>query len=265
MAKSPRSCAARRYLVAVAVPEGQRSQVERMAAEAGDRLEHASAQEILKWAVETFDQGLCLTASMGDAVLIDLVSRITSDVSTIFLDTGYHFSETLETRDRVRTKYPIRLVSVEPMQTVQRQDEVFGPRLHDRDPDACCNLRKVEPLRRSLEPYWAWASGIRRAETHTRHTIRVVEWDSLRSIVKINPMAAWSEQDVKDYIETYEVVVNPLVAQGYPSIGCAPCTRRVAPGADPRSGRWAGRGKTECGLHLGADGSMHRTSSKDES
>lgn len=221
-----------------------------MAADAGRDLESASPREILEWAAETFEDRFCLTSSMADAVLIDMASRVRPGIDVVFLDTGYHFEETLQTRDRVVERYPIELKVIDPRQSVAEQDAMFGERLHDRDPDACCNLRKVEPLRRSLQPYAAWASGIRRDETLTRSGIGVVEWDAKRSMVKINPLANWTQEQVDAYIAEHDVVLNPLLAQGYPSIGCAPCTRKVRPGESARAGRWAGSGKSECGLHL---------------
>ncbi len=131
----------------------------------------------------------------------------------------------------------------------REQDAELGPRLYGRNPDLCCYLRKVVPLERALEPYDAWITGVRREETAARSDTRVVDWDARRAMVKVNPIAAWTQEQVDTYIEEHGVLVNPLVDEGYPSIGCATCTMRVAPGADPRSGRWAGTGKTECGLH----------------
>src|SRR6185312_16060096 len=131
---------------------------------------------------------------MADALLIDIASRVCPGVNVVFLDTGYHFAETLETRDRVSKRYPITLHTVLPKQSVAQQDATFGPRLHDRDPDACCSLRKVEPLRRTLEGYVAWASGIRRDETLSRRNAGVVEWDHKRSMVKVNPLACWTQE-----------------------------------------------------------------------
>lgn len=242
----------------MAVPADQQRTLAEAAEEASRKLDSAEPQEILSWALDTFGKQFCIAASMADAVLIDMASRLAPDVDVIFLETGYHFAETLATRDAVMARYPVRVHSILPKQTVAEQDELFGPRLHDRDPDACCNLRKVEPLRRSLDPYAAWASGIRRDETQSRRSIGVVEWDANRAMVKVNPLAGWKQGDVEQYIADHDVVVNPLLAQGYPSIGCAPCTRRVAPGEPARSGRWAGTGKTECGLHLGPDGRLTR-------
>lgn len=220
-----------------------------MAIEAGRTLEDADARDILAWALGEFGSEFCIAASMADAVVIDIASRITDGVAVLFLDTGYHFAGTIGTRDRVASRYPVALQTLLPKQTVAEQNSLFGERLHDRDPDACCTLRKAEPLRRGLEPFAAWASGIRRDETTTRRRIGVVEWDATREIVKVNPLAAWTQQMVDEYVAERDVVVNPLLNQGYPSIGCAPCTRPVGTGDDPRSGRWVGSGKVECGLH----------------
>jgi phosphoadenosine phosphosulfate reductase len=143
----------------------------------------------------------------------------------------------------------VTLIPITPVQTVAEQDAEYGPELHLRDPDLCCELRKVIPLRDSLAHYDAWATGLRRAETHNRVIAPVVGWDAKKGKVKVSPLARWTDDDVQRYVEQHGVLVNPLVYDGYPSIGCAPCTRRVAPGDDPRSGRWAGTAKTECGIH----------------
>ncbi|MGH4000197.1 MAG: phosphoadenylyl-sulfate reductase, partial [Pseudonocardiaceae bacterium] len=183
------------------------------------------------------------------AVLVHLVSRAVPGVDVLFLDTGYHFAETLGTRDAVAATYDVNLITVEPEQTVAQQDTAYGPKLHDRNPDLCCGLRKVAPLDRALERYDAWATGLRRVETPTRAGTPVVSYDARRGKVKIAPLATWSDQDVDDYITEHGIVINSLLTAGYPSIGCAPCTRAVAAGEDPRGGRWAGQAKTECGIH----------------
>jgi phosphoadenosine phosphosulfate reductase len=143
----------------------------------------------------------------------------------------------------------VTLIPITPVQTVAEQDAAYGPELYKRDPDLCCKLRKVQPLQESLQEYDAWATGLRRAETHNRVIAPVVGWDARKGKVKVSLLARWSDDDVERYIAQHGVLVNPLVYDGYPSIGCAPCTRRVAPGEDPRSGRWAGTAKTECGIH----------------
>src|SRR4051794_4865218 len=171
-----------------------------LAADAGADLETAEPQQVLAWALEIFEDRLCITSSMADAVLIDMVARIRRGVDILFLDTGYHFAETMDTLKRVRERYPVNVKVLLPRQTVGEQDALFGVRLHDRDPDACCSLRKVEPLRRGLEPYNAWASGIRRDETLSRRNIGVVAWDDVRAMVKVNPLATWTQEQVDAYI-----------------------------------------------------------------
>jgi phosphoadenosine phosphosulfate reductase len=186
---------------------------------------------------------------MTDAVIIHLASAVQPGIEVVFLDTGYHFAETIGTRDAVEAVYPIKLINVTPSRTVAEQNAALGPRLYGRNPDLCCYLRKVEPLERALKNYDAWITGVRRDETSNRRQTKVVEWDDRREMVKVNPIVGWSQKQVDDFITEQGVLVNPLVYDGYPSIGCATCTSRVEEGADPRSGRWAGTGKTECGIH----------------
>jgi phosphoadenosine phosphosulfate reductase len=216
---------------------------------AGPELELAPAEAIIEWAVDTFGSRFCITSSMGDAVLAHLASTVAPGVDVVFLDTGYHFVETLGTRDAVAATLPVNLVTLSPTITVRQQDEQYGADLWSRDPDLCCNIRKVQPLAVGLAGYDAWATGLRREETHNRVIAPVVGWDEKKAKDKISPLARWTQDDVDRYISDNGVLVNPLQYDGYPSIGCGPCTRRVAPGQDPRSGRWAGTGKTECGIH----------------
>jgi phosphoadenosine phosphosulfate reductase len=220
-----------------------------LALEAGRALEDASAQDVLRWAADTFGDRFVVSSSMGDGVLASLAASVVPGVEVVFLDTGYHFPETLGTRDAVAQLYDVRVRTVLPLLTVAEQDERYGADLWRRDPDACCALRKVEPLVRALEAYDAYATGIRRDEAETRASTPVVEWDERRGKVKVNPLARWTKDDVEAYVEAHGILVNPLHHEGYPSIGCAPCTRRVEPGEDHRAGRWAGSDKTECGLH----------------
>jgi len=222
-----------------------------LAEKAAEELEDASAQDIIRWATDTFGDRICITSSMTDAVIIHLASSVRPGIDVVFLDTGYHFPETAGTRDAVEAVYPITLINVTPSRTVAEQDAELGPRLYGRNPDLCCYLRKVQPLERTLrDNYDAWISGVRRDETASRHSTPVVDWDAKRQMVKVNPIARWTAAQVDEYIATEGVLVNPLVYDGYPSIGCRTCTSRVETGADPRSGRWAGTGKTECGLHV---------------
>ena len=213
-------------------------------------LEGAPTLEVIRWAVATFGDRICLTSSMSDAALIHLVSKVKPGIDVLFVDTGYHFAETIGTRDAVEAVYPVNVVNVTSARTVAEQERDLGPRLFGRNPDLCCHLRKVQPLNRALEPYLAWITGIRREETSHRRGSKVVEWNAARRKVKVNPLARWTHEELVAYIERHDILVNPLQYDGYPSIGCEPCTQRVAPGEDPRSGRWAGTGKSECGINL---------------
>ncbi|MEV7431352.1 MULTISPECIES: phosphoadenylyl-sulfate reductase [unclassified Nocardioides] len=215
----------------------------------GAELELAPAEVIIEWAAATFGERFCVTSSMGDAALAHLASKVVPGIDVVFLDTGYHFVETIGTRDAVEATMDVTLLTITPRQTVAEQDAEHGKDLYRTDPDLCCKLRKVQPLADALSGYDAWATGLRRAETHNRVIAPVIGWDAKKSKVKVSPLARWSDEQMERYIAENGVLVNPLVYDGYPSIGCAPCTRRVAPGEDPRSGRWAGTNKTECGIH----------------
>ena len=203
-------------------------------------FEHLPASKVVQWTVDAFAPHLALTASMTDAVLIDLAVKVDPAVEVVFIDTGYHFPETLETVEAVRRRYGLNLR----IMTVPHHDE----ELWKVDPVSCCSAIKVGQLDRALAGKAAWMSGLRRAESATRAEAPIVARD-LRGLVKVNPLATWSDQDVAGYLGDHDVPVNPLVAQGYPSIGCQPCTVPVAAGDDPRSGRWNGVDKAECGLH----------------
>ena len=220
-----------------------------VAAAANAELETATAAEIMSWAAEEFGQGLVLTSSLADTVMIHLAEQALPGIDVVFLDTGYHFVETLGTRDAVEAVHNVNLITVTPDLTVAQQDTAYGKDLFARAPDQCCALRKVAPLNRALEPYSAWATGVRRADSPARASTPVVSWDARRRLVKIAPIARWSDDDVARYIEDNSLMINPLLEEGYPSIGCSPCTR-PADSSDPRAGRWAGLAKTECGIHL---------------
>jgi phosphoadenosine phosphosulfate reductase len=235
--------------VLISKDESTEEALRALADEAQERFADAPAAEILAWAGQTFGGGLVVASSMADTHLVHLAQAAVPGVNVLFLDTGYHFPETIGTRDAVGAVYDVNLISVLPRQTVAEQDAQYGPQLHDRDPEKCCALRKVEPLERGLGAYTAWVNGMRRVDAPTRKDIRVIDYDAKRGMVKISPIAAWTDEDVAGYIEEHGVLVNPLFQDGYTSIGCAPCTRRTLPGEDPRAGRWAGFAKTECGLH----------------
>jgi phosphoadenosine phosphosulfate reductase len=209
----------------------------------------AEARAALEWAREAFGEEVVVASSMGDEVLVHLAAQAAPGIDVLFLDTGYHFAETLGTRDAVAATLDVQVRTVLPLLTIAEQDAQYGERLHERQPDQCCALRKVEPLERGLAPYAAWVTGMRRVDAPTRRDIDVVGWDAKRAKVKLNPIASWTDDDVAAYAAEHGVLMNPLRQLGYASIGCAPCTRPVAPGEDPRAGRWAGTDKTECGLH----------------
>jgi phosphoadenosine phosphosulfate reductase len=210
-------------------------------AELNDRFEREPAGAIIRWAVESFHPHLCLAASMTDAVLIDLAVAVEPSIEVVFIDTGYHFPETLETVEKVRRRYGLNLR----IMTVLPQEE----ELWKKDPENCCSAVKVGQLDRALQGKQAWMAGLRRAEAPSRAGAPIVGRD-LRGLVKVNPIANWSDLDVAGYIRDHDVPVNPLIDQGYLSIGCRPCTLPVTDGSDPRSGRWSGLSKTECGLHV---------------
>jgi len=232
-------------------------EVLRALAEAGDAelrslaADEASAHEVVAWVARNFDvDATAVACSMADAVLPHVVAQSLPGVDVLFLETGYHFAKTHETRDRVAASLDVRIVDVLPELTVAEQDAKYGKDLFARDPGSCCAMRKVAPLQKALAGYELWFTGVRRDEAPTRTNTPLVTWDERNGLVKVNPLAAWSFDDLIDYAGAFGVTVNPLLTEGYPSIGCEPCTKPVAAGEDPRSGRWAGLDKTECGLHL---------------
>ncbi|MGH3544673.1 MAG: phosphoadenylyl-sulfate reductase [Mycobacteriales bacterium] len=233
----------------MSAPPQDHARLAALADQADTELAGSDPLTVLRWAAEEFGERLCVAVSMVDAALPHLASLARPGVDVLFLDTGYHFAETIRTRDAIAATLPVNVRSIAPRQSVAEQDAEFGPRLFEREPDRCCAMRKTEPLRGTLAPYHAWVTGLRRDEAVTRSNIGVVEWDAQWGLVKINPIAAWSLEDLSSYLTIHNLPVNPLVHDGYPSIGCAPCTRRVQPGEDIRAGRWAGASKTECGLH----------------
>lgn len=218
-------------------------------AEVNARLESASAAHIADWAVATFGKRLAVASSMQDTILPHLFGTRLPGVDVLFLETGYHFPETLQTREAAAAAFDITVVNVMPELTVEEQDAQYGKDLFASNPTLCCQMRKVDPLRKVLEGYDAWVTGARRVDAVTRSEMPVISWDAKHGLVKINPLAFWDDSAVESYQDAHGLPRNPLVAQGYPSIGCLPCTRAVAPGEDPRAGRWAGQGKTECGIH----------------
>lgn len=212
-------------------------------------LEGADAAEVIRWAADSFAGRVVSTQAMANTSMSHLISTIAPEIPVVFLDTGYHFPETLATRDDLVARTNINLITITPVQSIAEQDAQYGKDLWARDPDLCCQLRKVLPMEESLIGYEAWVTGLRIASSPTREEVPVVQFDEKRGVLKISPMLHWSDDDLLRYTLENDVPVNPLMYNGYPSIGCGPCTARVAPGADPRSGRWAGQDKVECGLH----------------
>lgn len=209
----------------------------------------ASAEELITWSVAEFGDSLVATQSMANTALSTLIASIAPSIPVVFVDTGYHFAETLDTLERVRARTGLTIVSVSSHLTIQEQSAQHGPDLWSRDPNVCCSIRKVQPLEEVLTGCEAWLTGLRRDAAGTRRDTRPVAYDAKRNVVKVSPLLGWSDDDLATYTVEHSVETSPLISQGFPSIGCRPCTRPVPPGEDPRSGRWSGFDKTECGLH----------------
>jgi len=218
-------------------------------------LEEAPAEVILRWAIDTFFPKLTMATAFGPegCVILSILARLEPRVHVFNLDTGYQFKETLELRDRIAEKYGIEVEFARPELSVEEYERQNGGPVYKTNPDRCCYERKVLVLKRKVVGYRAWISGIRRDQSPHRANAPIVGWDKKFGLVKINPLARWTKNDVWKRILAEEIPYNPLHDQGYPSIGCWPCTRPVLFGEDERAGRWSGTGKTECGLHLADD------------
>ncbi len=216
------------------------------------QFETSNVEEILEWTVERFRSGLVMTSNFGaeGVVVIDHLAHIAPQTPIIYLSTGFQFAETDQLKERLRERYGLNIVEKSAALSVEEQNRIYGEKLYERDPDLCCRLRKVEPLREALVGYDAWIAALRRDQSPTRANIGIVEWNARHNLVKVNPLATWTRRDVWDYIVKNCLPYNPLHDEGYTSIGCVPCTRRVEAGAHERSGRWAGQQKIECGIHL---------------
>jgi len=219
-----------------------------------DAHESQPPQDLLAEAIRRFAPKIVVACSFGaeDVVLVDMVHRINPEIPLFYLDTDFLFPETYETRDRIVRQYalkPAQVIQVKSLLTPEQQAAQYSQALWSTEPDRCCQLRKVEPLTRVLKGFDAWITGIRRDQAPTRANAGLIEWDSKFQLVKVNPLARWTWADVWTYVKVYEVPYNPLHDHNYPSIGCTHCTAPVAPGDDPRAGRWKNFTKTECGLH----------------
>ena len=221
-------------------------------AEAQLNAQSWNPQQVLAWAFGTFGKEVAISSAFGaeGMALIDMASRVRKDFRVFTVDTEFLFPETYSLIDRIEHKYEIKIERVFPLLSPEEQERAHGAALWSRDPDQCCNLRKVEPLRRKLSELSAWITSIRRDQTSFRNGARKVEWDAKFGLVKVNPIADWSSKQVWRYLLEHGVPYNSLHDQNYPSIGCTHCTRAVRPGEDPRAGRWPGTAKTECGLHI---------------
>ena len=222
-------------------------------ADAAARLESSRPEEILEWGFDEFGGRIAIATGFGaeGVALIDMAVRINKKPDVFFLDTEFLFPETYELRDRLQDRYAIRIRAVTSEHSAESQERMFGPRLWKSDPDLCCRLRKLEPMKEALSGLDAWVTAIRRDQSYARATAQPVEWDHRWRLVKINPLVRWTRQEVWDYIRLNDLPYNPLHDRGYPSIGCTHCTSAVAGQEDERAGRWRGYRKTECGLHGG--------------
>lgn len=217
-------------------------------------LEGRGPEEVIRWANGQFGPGLVIASGFGKdgLVVLDLARRLRPDIPVLFLETGCHFPETLEFRDRLRREWNLNLVDVRPALASDEMEARYGADLYARDPDRCCAIRKVEPLRRALKGSAAWMTGLRRSQHAGRQGTPVVEWQELEpgvGLFKVNPLVGWSLGQVESYLGAHHLPQHPLWARGYPSVGCAPCTSPVALGEEERAGRWRGHGKIECGIH----------------
>lgn len=232
--------------------------------EAAAELEGRSPFEILKWAADRFAPRITFATGFGaeGCVLIDLIGRHHLPIDLFTLDTGLLFPETYDLWRRLESRYGILIRAVRPELSVEQQAARHGPGLWERDPDGCCHLRKVLPLQKALSGFDAWISAIRRQQTLDRARSQIVERDARTSLIKVNPLATWTQRAVWSYLQAHEVPYNPLHDHGYASIGCWPCTSPVLAGEDPRAGRWRGRAKTECGLHARPGSPSHEAAPK---
>ena len=216
------------------------------------QFESRSVEDILAWAIPQFAPRIAMTSSFGTEgiVLIDHLAKLGLKLPVIYLDTGFHFAATEELKDQLQERYDLEIIVQQAALSVAEQTQLHGEKLYQRDPDACCRLRKVEPLRQALSNLDAWVVALRRDQSPSRANIQIVEWNAKHELVKINPLATWTRNDIWNYTLKHKLPYNRLYDEGYTSVGCWPCTKKVSAGDHERSGRWAGQGKVECGIHL---------------
>ena len=215
------------------------------------RFEQGPAEDLLRWAIDTFGTGLSLSTGLGASgiVLMDLALKLQPDLDVFYIDTGYFFPETETLIERLQNHYQRALRRVSTMVTIAEQSSLYGEKLYSSDPDLCCHIRKVAPMETALRDSTAWITALRRDQSDGRKQTPVVQWNDRYSVVKIAPLVNWTEEEIWGYVHQQGLPYNSLHDQHYPSIGCWPCTRAVRPGEDIRAGRWAGRDKSECGIH----------------
>ncbi len=220
--------------------------------EIANEFEERSHEELIAYAINEFNKDIAFACSFGmeDVCIVDMIAKVAPDTNIFYLDTGVFFKETYELIERLKKRYGIKFECVKALMSLEEQADKYGPELWKKDPDLCCKIRKVEPLKRKLATVKAWVTGIRREQAPTRANAKTVEWDDKFCIVKFNPLVRWTAKDVLGYVMGHGIPYNPLHDKGYPSIGCEPCTAPIKAGEDPRSGRWKGFEKKECGLHV---------------
>lgn len=236
----------------IAIAKTHSSASEQEISKLAERFETSPLEEVLEWAADRFGPRLVMTSNFGaeGVVLMDHLARVAPRTPVVYLSTGFQFNATDELKGRLGERYGLNIIEAKADLSVEEQAVIHGERLYERNSDLCCGIRKVEPLQRALNGYDAWIAALRRDQSPTRANIKVVEWNARNQMVKLHPLATWTRARVWDYIIKHNLPYNRLYDEGYTSIGCQPCTRRVASGAHERSGRWDGSKKMECGIHL---------------
>lgn len=217
-----------------------------------EHFETRSIEELLEWSVATHSPKLVMTSNFGveGVVLMDHLMRVAPETPIIYLNTGFQFPATDEVKERLRDRYKFNLIEARSLLSVEEQAKIYGERLYETNSDLCCRIRKVEPLQRALAGFEAWIAALRRDQSVTRSNIKVVEWNERHQMAKFHPLANWTRSQVWSYIVKHNLPYNRLYDDGYTSIGCWPCTRQITAGQHERSGRWFGREKQECGIHV---------------
>jgi phosphoadenosine phosphosulfate reductase len=226
-----------------------------------ERFREQPAESLLRWGLDTFAPDIVLGTGFGPSgvVLIHMLAQVRPETTIFYLDTGLLFAKTYALRDELAARLGVQFTPVPATLSVDEQADAYGSRLWARNPDLCCQLRKVAPLRGFLAGQRAWITGVRRDQSPTRANTGLIEWNKSNQVIKLNPLAYWNEAQVWRYIQAHDLPFNALHEKGYPSLGCVPCTRAIAPGEEKRAGRWSGQAKVECGIHI-ENGKVQRAS-----